>query len=234
MRTARMITGAGHPAGQSAAPESPAASRGTARLLRLGGSSRRRSQHCVLFGVDVVDFTDQGRDDQAQLAVRDTLYRLLPDAFDVSGMSWEDCLHQDRGDGILVVIPARMPSITVVEPLLSLVHAALRRHNRTVGAAAAIRLRAAVHIGEVHQDDHGLAGSAVNHLCQLLDAPDFKGVLSRAEGDLALVASAYFHDSVLRHCPDIASAMAFTPLTITTKRTRTPASVVVLHGAGIS
>lgn len=172
---------------------------GTGDLPARPGAVRHQSQHCVLFAVDVAGFTDRRRDDQAQLAVRAALYALVPQAFDESLLGWAGCLHEDRGDGILVVIPARMPTATVVDPLLDLLRHGLRRHNKVAGPANVIRLRVAVHIGEVHRDEHGLAGTEVNHLFRLLDAPALRQALADSGGELALAASDHFYESVIRH-----------------------------------
>ncbi|HEU5160415.1 MAG TPA: hypothetical protein VFU43_25680 [Streptosporangiaceae bacterium] len=183
-------------------------------------SGPHRAQHCVLFAVDVAGFTDKRRDDEVQLAIRAALYDLLIEAFNDAHLPWDECLHEDRGDGILVIVPAKMPSATVVDPLLDHIRAALRRHNRLASDAAAIRLRAAVHIGEVHSDAHGLAGVAVNHLFRLLDAPVLKHMLAAARADVALIASDYFYESVLRHGPGMIDPAAYRPVTVEVKRTQ--------------
>ncbi|HEY7484923.1 MAG TPA: hypothetical protein VH912_10735 [Streptosporangiaceae bacterium] len=181
----------------------------------------RRAQHCVIFAVDVAGFTDVKRDDEVQLAVRDALYGLLIEAFGGAHLPWEECLHEDRGDGILVIIPAKMPSATVVDPLMERVRAGLRHHNRLASDAATIRLRAAVHIGEVHSDAYGLAGSAVNHLFRLLDAPVLKKTLANARADLALMVSDYFYDSVVKHGPGMIDPATFRPVDVEVKETKT-------------
>jgi hypothetical protein len=179
-----------------------------------------RAQHCLLFAVDVAGFTDVKRDDEVQLAVRAALYGLLIESFDDAHLPWDQCLHEDRGDGILVIIPAKMPSAAVVDPLLAHIRAGLRRHNRLASEAAAIRLRVAVHIGEVHGDAHGLAGVAVNHLFRLLDAPVLKRTLAAAQTEVALIVSDYFYDSVLRHGPGMIDPAAYRPVTVEVKRTQ--------------
>jgi hypothetical protein len=179
-----------------------------------------RAQHCLLFAVDVAGFTDVKRDDEVQLAVRAALYGLLIESFNDAHLPWDQCLHEDRGDGILVIIPAKMPSATVVDPLLGHIRAGLRRYNRLASDAAAISLRVAVHIGEVHSDAHGLAGIAVNHLFRLLDAPVLKRMLATARADVALIVSDYFYDSVLRHGPGMIDPAAYRPVTVEVKQTQ--------------
>ncbi|TNY37462.1 hypothetical protein [Thermomonospora catenispora] len=189
----------------------------------------RRSQHCVLLAVDMASFTDPARTDRVQLALRETLYEAVAGAFDDCSLGWDDCLHEDRGDGMLVVIPARMPTITVVDPLLGRLVERLRRHNRWASGPYLVRLRVAAHIGEVHHDAHGLVGTAVNHLVRLLDAPPLKRALADSGGEAALIVSDYFYDSVVRHAGGPVDPAAFWPVTVEVKQTRTRGWVHLPH-----
>jgi hypothetical protein len=170
------------------------------------------SQHCAILAVDVAGFTDPKRDDEVQLAVRDALYRLLIAAFDSVGIGWDGCSHEDRGDGALVIVPLHMPTAVLADPLLDHVRAGLRRHNRLSSDAVRIRLRVAVHIGEVHHDRYGFVGTAVNHLFRLLNAPVLKDVLASSSGELALIVSDYVYDSVIRHGPGLIDPATYTPV----------------------
>lgn len=150
-----------------------------------------RTEHCVLFAVDVIGFGDRRADDQ--LLLRDRLYAILTAAFEGAEIGWDNCHREDRGDGLLVIIPTHMTSATVVGPLLDRLRAGLRQHNRTAGRTPGIRLRAAVHSGSVHMDKYGVSGSAVVHLFRLLDAPALKKALAESSAELALVASDPFY-----------------------------------------
>lgn len=194
---------------------------GSGHAAHSPDSAPRRSQHCVLFAVDIAGFTDARRNDVVQLAMRDALYRVLREAFDAADVPWEQCHREDRGDGVLVVIPATMPSSKVVHPLLDRVRAGLRHHNSLAIEAATIRLRVAVHIGEVHADAHGVVGSAVNHLFRLLDAPAVKRALVVHGTDVALIVSDYFFESVIRHSPAWIDPGAFRPVTVPSKGSKT-------------
>jgi hypothetical protein len=177
-----------------------------------------RSQHCVLFAVDIAQFTAPGRDDEVQLAVRDALYRLLIESFEGSGISWRSCIHEDRGDGAVVVIPAHMPTITVIDPLVEQIHVRLRRYNRLASAVAQVRLRLAVHIGEVYRDGHGLAGKAVNDLFRMLDAPDLRQAVQASETGLALIVSDYLYQSVIHGGPGNTNPSAYAEVLVRVKQ----------------
>jgi hypothetical protein len=174
-----------------------------------------QSRHCVLFAVDIVQFTAAGRDDEVQLALREALYRLLIESFDNADIPWRSCVHEDRGDGVIVVIPAHMPTITVVGPLVEQIRIRLRRHNRLSSPVAQVRLRLAVHIGEVYRDPHGLAGKAVNHLFRMLDAPNLRQVLQTSDAESALIVSDYLYESVIHGAPD---AAAYSQVTVQVKQ----------------
>jgi hypothetical protein len=189
-----------------------------------------RSQHCVLFAVDIAQFTGDGRDDEVQLALRDALYRLLIESFEGSGIPWRSCIHEDRGDGAVVVIPAHMPTITVIDPLVEQIRMRLRRHNRLSSPVAQVRLRLAVHIGEVYRDRHGLAGKAVNHLFRMLDASDLRQALLSSETGLALIVSDYVYQSVIHGGPGNADPAAYSEVIVRVKHFEAHAWLLVEPG----
>lgn len=189
-----------------------------------------QSQHCVLFAVDIAQFTGDGRDDEVQLALRDALYRLLTESFEGSGIPWRSCIHEDRGDGVVVVIPAHMPTITVIDPLVEQIRMRLRRHNRLSSPVAQVRLRLAVHIGEVYRDRHGLAGKAVNHLFRMLDASDLRKALQSSETGLALIVSDYVYQSVIHGGPGNTDPAAYSEVIVRVKHFEARAWLLVEPG----
>jgi hypothetical protein len=177
-------------------------------------------QNCVLFAVDVAGFTSQQRDDHVQLYMRKALYAILAQAFEASQLGWDNCLHEDRGDGILVIVPASKPSAMVVDPLLDRLRTGLLRHNRLNSDAASIRLRVAVHSGAVTRDEHGVSGAPLRHLFRLLDAPVLKKALAESGANLALIVSDNFYDTVIRHAPGLIDPATFHPARVAVKETR--------------
>jgi tetratricopeptide (TPR) repeat protein len=157
--------------------------------------------HRTIVVVDVEGFNDQRRTDPHQLMVRAGMYDVLKWAFRDAGISWDDCYHEDRGDGVLVLGPTLVSKSVFVESLpLSLVKE-LRRHNAAHPVQAQMRLRMALHAGEVIRDDHGAAGTALNLTFRLSDAPPLKTALAKSPGLLALITSSWFFDEVVRHSP---------------------------------
>ncbi|MEV8438230.1 tetratricopeptide repeat protein [Actinosynnema sp. NPDC051121] len=157
--------------------------------------------HRTVLAVDVAGFSDQGRSNRDRVAVRDGLYSALLSAFRVCGIPWEACHHEDRGDGVLVLAPPDVVKGLFTEVLPDALLAEVRGHNAGRGAGERMRLRVAVHAGEVRFDDHGVVGVAVNHTFRLLDAPPVRAALAGSAAPLVLVVSDWFHDEVVRHSP---------------------------------
>ena len=157
--------------------------------------------HRTILVVDVAGFGDLRRTNQHQQIIRQALYELLAAAFDRSGVPWPECDHEDRGDGILVLIPATTAKSALVESLPAELLSALRAHNAGHPAEEQIRLRLALHAGEISYDGHGVLGRAVNLPFRLLEAPELKTALARTAGPLAMIVSAWFFDEVVWHSP---------------------------------
>src|SRR5207245_360945 len=125
-------------------------------------------QICGMFAVDIAGSTK--RDDDIKLYMHERLYDMLESAFDGSGLPWAECVHEDRGDGALIVIPPTIAPPAIVDPLPERLRGHIRRHNRRSSAEAQIQLRAAAHIGPVQYDGHGFVGGDIDLLFRLLDA----------------------------------------------------------------
>jgi tetratricopeptide (TPR) repeat protein len=180
----------------------------------------RPAVHRTILVVDVEGFGDQHRTNPHQVAVRDGVYRALRWSFDKVAIAWSDCYHEDRGDGVFVLVPPEVPKGLFVEALPLELAAALREHNTVHCREERIRLRMALHAGEVNYDDHGATAAAINLAFRLLDAPPFKAALAESPGVLALIASSWFFDEVVRHCTAV-DAAAYRPVRVTAKETTT-------------
>ena len=160
---------------------------------------QRLAVHRTIVVVDVEGFGDQRRTNRDQVAVRDGLYRAMREAFGRAGIPWDDCGHEDRGDGVFVLVPAEVPKGLLAESLPSALVTALRAHNGTHPGPERIRLRMALHAGEVRYDEHGVTAAAVNLAFRLLDAGALKAALAGSPGVLAVIASSWFYEEVVRH-----------------------------------
>jgi tetratricopeptide (TPR) repeat protein len=159
------------------------------------------ARHHTILVVDVEGFGDLRRTNLHQVGVRDGLYRVVLKALEVTGVRWADCYHEDRGDAVFVLAPADVPKAVFVDSLPDAMVAALRVHNNTDVVEQRIRLRMALHAGEVNYDDHGVTSAALNLAFRLVDAAPLKDALANSPGVLALISSAWFFDDVVRHTP---------------------------------
>lgn len=185
------------------------------------------------FAVDIEKFGDPARDDEVRRELHVVLYRELSRAFDASGVPWDGCRHEDRGDGAIVEVPPTVPMALLIDPLLGHLRAALRKHNRLAAPAAQLRLRVALHTGIVYRDAEGWVGSAVNHVSRLLDADVVKKALAASTADLVLVVSDRVYDDVVRNGTGLIDPDTYRPVTVVAKETRARAWVHVPEGPGV-
>ena len=157
--------------------------------------------HRTIVVTDIEKYTDPDRTNLDQLAIRSAHYQILKQAFARARISWAKCTTEDRGDGVLVLVPSEVPKARLAINLLEQLEAALRRHNDSCSAQTRIRLRIALHAGEVHYDSHGVAGKAINDTFRLAEAPALKAGQRASTGVLAVIVSEWFYDEVIRHYP---------------------------------
>jgi tetratricopeptide (TPR) repeat protein len=182
----------------------------------------RRAVHRTILVVDVERFGSPTRTDRDRVAIRSGLYRVLETALTAAAVPWADCDRQNLGDGVLVVIPPAVPKSVLVESLPDRLTAELGAHNESHDPARQIRLRMALHAGEVRYDDHGVVGTTVNHAFRLLDATAFKTAFARSAEPLGVITSSWFFDDVVRHSDE---STAYRPIRVIAKETDTTAWV---------
>jgi CRP-like cAMP-binding protein/tetratricopeptide (TPR) repeat protein len=155
--------------------------------------------NCSILFTDVAGFGNPLRLDPDREVVRAALYEILRSAFQASGVPWDGCYYEDRGDGAVIVVPPTISTLRVVDPLIPELAARLRQHNRRASEVVLIQLRAALHVGPVGKDAEGLTGQAVISTARILDAPVVKERLADARADLIFAVSDYVYDHVVRH-----------------------------------
>lgn len=177
--------------------------------------------HRSIVAVDVEGFGARKRTDADRLEVRNGMHRALREAFGTAGVDLSSCHVDDSGDGILVLVPPNVPKATLVDLLPRGLADALARHNEAAEPGATMRMRMAVHAGEVTFDENGTTGSAIIHAFRMLDAPQVKAVLAESAALLVLVVSAWIRDEVVRHLEPRIS-VRFTAGEVTLKETIAP------------
>ncbi|WP_410596899.1 ATP-binding protein [Amycolatopsis sp. lyj-23] len=179
--------------------------------------------HHALFTFDIEDFSARYRDDRARLAVRAAVHRLVRDSFTTADVAWDSCTYQDCGDGAVIVVPAGVSTVLLLDPLLPKLLAGLVDHNHRAPPAEQIRLRVAVHAGEITHDEQGMTGHDLVVVCRLLDAAELRIALAHAESPLAVGVSDHVYETIVRHGYRGIEPSTYHPVTVQVKKTR-------LHG----
>lgn len=159
--------------------------------------------HRSILAVDIEGSTQ--RTNPVKEELRGEVYRLMVEALYVAGISSQHYdPFTDRGDGVLVLLrPAdELPKPLLLSRLIPILASLLVAHNSSISLVdqpRVLRLRAVIHAGEVVYDEKGPFGEDLDLAFRLLDAPRFKTHLKHATVPLALVASEYIYQTVVRH-----------------------------------
>lgn len=208
-------------AGPQAWPELATEKRGHTRLsLAPAPASPVDGQVCAVFAVDIVGFTRPDRDDDIRRYLHERLYEYLRRAFEESGLPWEGCFGEDRGDGALIVVPPEISFKGLIHPLPERLRSLIRRHNHVSRESAGIQLRTAVHVGPVDHDGHGFVGTDVNFTFRMLEARPLKRVLAASGAELGVAVSDYVYRSLVCRYPSLVHPDTFRAIRFQAKNTR--------------
>ncbi|MGG2465651.1 hypothetical protein ACO0M4_38810 [Streptomyces sp. RGM 3693] len=157
-------------------------------------------EYRALLAVDIEH--SAGRGNVAFWQIRDVLSTALRSSFEQSGIDWEACLRDDLGDGMRVTLPPGARKSALIHPLVHELSVRLRAHNRTAGPLTRIRVRIALHAGDVRLGPSGeVTGHPLEVLARLLDATPVRTALAQAPETVtaALLVSPHFYDETVRH-----------------------------------
>ncbi|MEV0906142.1 hypothetical protein [Streptomyces hokutonensis] len=169
----------------------------------------------IFFGIDIAGFNRADRSDYVGLVMRRTIYDALQRGLDSAGIPPECYELLDRGDGIMTVLDHSVDIVELVHAAVPALAASLHAHNKLAHQAHRIQLRAALHCGQVVQDEHGYAGRDISHVFRLLDSPELRVALTKSNADMVLAMS----DPVrlLMASGSSSAQPALTPVLVTTK-----------------
>jgi class 3 adenylate cyclase len=172
--------------------------------------------------VDVVSFTRPDRDNTDQLAIREAMYETLRAAFEDSGIPWRHCVREDRGDGILIFVPADVSKVLLLGAAPARLAELLDVGNGDRPPRQRFRLRMVVHAGEVHRDPHGFAGYDVNLAFRLVDAGPLRAAMDDNQAALGLIVSDSVYQGVVRHGYDGLDPRAYERVRVQVKTADAP------------
>ncbi|TDD61958.1 hypothetical protein [Actinomadura rubrisoli] len=172
--------------------------------------------HRSIFVIDLEKSTVRTNPVKAEL--RHQVYRMLNLALACSGVEpgFLDPF-EDRGDGVLALIHPvdDVPKTRLLSRLVPEFVQMLDDYNRALPPAElpvrGMRVRVVLHAGEVHRDENGYFGEAVDVACRLLDAPRLKKCLSESIAPLVLVVSEDIYWSIVKHGYDGIRADSYRP-----------------------
>ena len=178
-----------------------------------------QGENCSVILTDVVAFGASMRTDRDRLIIREALSRMTNAA--LQGMP--DAWSEDRGDGILTVIPPNVSTAKALDRLIHELPRALDRHNSSQRSSARFQLRLAVNVGPVVSDTMGVSGEAIIVTARLVEAPDFKQALARSTANLGVIASPFVYETVIRHGQDPSYVASYSQVPVEVKESRTTA-----------
>ncbi|WP_327723067.1 hypothetical protein [Streptomyces europaeiscabiei] len=152
--------------------------------------------------ITVLDIERFGRrTDPTQQWLREQLYAIVEKALEQAGIGSDDVEAMcDRGDGCFLLLRPSVSKLDLTTRFLDALQTGLRGHAQRGNEETALRVRVAMHAGEVSQDRRGWVGEALNTACRLVDLDSLRTTLAAASrSGLALAVSADWHDAVVRH-----------------------------------
>ncbi|WP_433185624.1 P-loop NTPase fold protein [Actinoallomurus sp. CA-150999] len=161
-----------------------------------------------------------------QLALRSGMFEALREALDSTGIPFDECYREDRGDGVLVIAPARFRGEVLLGRLPEELQASIKGYNFRASSRANLQLRAAVGRGQVIHDQHGVVGTLVNSVFRMVDAAPVKTAARNRGADLVLVAS----DALFREAKESIDAGGFEEVAVRVKETNSTAWMRVYGG----
>jgi hypothetical protein len=158
-------------------------------------------QNCSVILTDVVSFSAPSRTDEDRWVIRQVMYRVLKQSCKSAGIPWDECHHEDRGDGVLVVVPPTVPTWRILHPFVARLAEGLSQHNQRAGDGRRFQLRVALDVGPVESDAEGVMGLTIIQTARLVEAPTLKQRLRDSQGSLGFIASDFVYDKFVKHRP---------------------------------
>jgi hypothetical protein len=173
--------------------------------------------HYWILVLDMESFSP--RKNPVQRAVRGAMYEVVEEAFARAGIGAEaQIVMEDRGDGILILVPPTVSPVLLAGEFVRELHEGLKEKAVLTSAAAAMRLRVALHQGLATRDEHGWSGDAVNTTFRLSEAAPLRDVLAAAHmAHLVFAVSGEVYTAVVQHGYRPIDPAAYLPMPFRTK-----------------
>jgi len=157
----------------------------------------RYAQTRSLLALDIEHWSSRNAIEQRHL--QQDLTRLVDEALEAARIDPSEASRQATGDGLLLSFPADVPKRRLTQLFVHSLDESLREHvYRAHSPERRMRLRLALHSGDIVDDGAAWQGRAVVEVCRLLDAEVLRRVLREATTSmLAVLVSAHWYDEVI-------------------------------------
>jgi class 3 adenylate cyclase len=163
--------------------------RRSGQLRHVGDAMTAEPVHRTILVLDIVAFAHPQRTDPARLRLREELYELIHQTLVAAAVDPDHAPCVDLGDGVMVLLDPRLAATRVVEVVSGQLRASLAARNRRAPGNERLRLRVALHRGEVLADAHGFVGAALIEASRLSNAAALREQLDGTTADLGLIVS---------------------------------------------
>jgi hypothetical protein len=184
------------------------------------GPSRLTGQNCTVVRTDVVEFGAAVRDAEAHKIIKKALPAMTQLAL---GPVWDMCRCEDRGDGLLVIVPPDVPTALVIERLVTMLPPQLKRHNLTYSAASRIQLRLAIEVGPIEDTEFGVTGRSIIGVSRMLDAHAFKRAIVVQGAILGVIVSPFVYETHIKPDGSLLDPADYTEIPVRVKEAQTSA-----------
>jgi hypothetical protein len=156
-------------------------------------------EYRTILVVDIEGFGRHGRADPIQVRLRRYLNDWCGTLLSQAGADPTQWVAQDTGDGFLFSVDAHVPRNVLLDRFSTGLAMQLVRHNRTRPMDThRIRVRLAMHAGDLLRDPDPVHGYAVILAARLLDAEALRACLRATDQPLAVIVSEAIYDNIVR------------------------------------
>jgi hypothetical protein len=186
-------------------------------------------QTCTVIRTDVAEFASARRSDEDRKIIRAALLAMTRLAM---GAAWQASWWEDRGDGLLIIASPGVPTAQVIERLVTVLRTQLARHNRIYSDPIRIRLRVAVEVGPIEEDEAGVSGKSIINASRLVDAAAFKEAVMGDDAILGMIVSSYVYETHIEPGGSTLDPAGYTRIPVRVKETSCSAWVQLNGSAG--
>ena len=191
--------------------------------LPLADNGRQQllaGENCTVVLTDIVAFGAPNRTDDDRRMMRRASLEMTRGSL---GALWEASIFEDRGDGLLIVVPPEVPTARVMQRLNQELPGRLGQHNHIYSDSLRIRLRVAVNVGPVIGDALGMSGSAIIRTARMVDAAPLKRAMAANSVNLGIIVSPFVYETAIGHVSGAARGSQYKAVEIAEKETRATA-----------